>query len=67
IGQIIPDRQQERFEHCQGRPSALTFGGQIKRIEKSRDRVPINQRTRVGKPIELAIGTSVQGHPTQVS
>uniref|UniRef100_UPI003B3B1DDB hypothetical protein n=1 Tax=Sphingobium sp. TaxID=1912891 RepID=UPI003B3B1DDB len=47
IGQIIPDRQQERFEHCQGRPSALTFGGQIKRIEKSRDRVPINQRTRV--------------------
>ena len=44
IGQIIPDRQQERPEHCQGRPSGLTFGGRIKRIEKNRDRVPINQR-----------------------
>ncbi len=43
VRQVVPDRQQQRLEHCQRRPGEFALGGRIKRIEKNRDRLPIDQ------------------------
>ena len=42
IGQIVPDRYQQRLEHRQWRPGRLTLGSRIKRIEQHPDRAPIS-------------------------
>ena len=44
IGQIVPDRQQQGFEHRQRRPGRLAPGRRIKRIETYRDRPPVYER-----------------------
>jgi hypothetical protein len=53
LGQIVPDREQQGFEHRQRRPGRFALGCRIERIEQRRDLASIDQP---GKGVERRRG-----------
>lgn len=44
VGQVIPDRQEHRPKHREGRPRGFALRRRIQRRQQRADRLPVDQR-----------------------